>query len=47
MRRLAALLTAVAAASAQSIEWAPDLENAMDRSRRDNRPVLAYFTFDT
>ena len=30
-----------------AIEWAKDLETAMAQSKKDGRPVITYWTFDT
>jgi len=50
MKSIHALLVLGAVALAgepAAIEWAPDLETALERSKESGRPVIAYFTFDT
>lgn len=49
MKRVGCLLLALGASAAagDAIEWAKDLETARAQSRRDKRPVLLYFTFET
>ena len=32
---------------AKNFEWAKDLETAKAQSKKDGRPVVLYFTFDT
>jgi hypothetical protein len=46
---LLALIAAVAGGDEKSsgIEWGNDLEKALAQSKKDGRPVLAYFTFET
>lgn len=41
------LLGWVSTAGAGEIVWQPGLATALERSVRENKPVLAYFTFDT
>jgi hypothetical protein len=51
MRWLVATLlvlgTAATAAEETGIAWSPDLAAGAATAKRDNRPLLLYFTFET
>lgn len=51
MRRLVATLlvlaTTAVAGEETGIAWSRDLASGIAQAKRDNRPLLLYFTFDT